>query len=585
MGVVDRHAGPPGEFHGRGAVTAVAPEAGIRDPGGEACLHCRRDVLDRDHVVEQPPPSRRRPATGRTVPPAPAALYESARTWRKCIEHVFDRSSPPVTSRPRSEPARHVRAAGSELPDQSWMSTWFGAPGGRGRPARVAVAPGVAERRVGRGGAARRLVAVQARVDLADGHVADDVARRRPPRSSGRTGLPDVTMIRTCQPCPSTTVPVIEARSGASTLVALDLHVAAARAGPSATEPADTPSSSASASAARRCPVPATAHRLEVASVATPPAMIGAARSRGRSRERAAPPLEPSGGPVADDLFSAAVEERLSGRAPLAARLRPRSLDEVVGQDALLAPGKPLRVLSSRTGWRRWCSGDRRAPARRRIARLVAGATAQGLRAAVGGDRGGQGRARGRRAGAGPARRARPGHDPVPRRGPPVQPHPAGRAAAPRRGGPARPGRARPRRTRSSRSPGRCCRARRCSVSRRSTARRCARCSNGRSPIRERGLGADGLDDRARRARAPRRPRRGRRPPRAHVARGRGGARPPRPGTRRSRSTTPRPRCRCAPSATARTSTTTSCRRSSRASAARTPTPGLYWLGAHARGR
>src|SRR3954470_3164700 len=45
------------------------------------------------------------------------------------------------------------------------------------------------------------------------------------------------------------------------------------------------------------------------------------------------------------DLFAAAVEERLAGRAPLPARLRPRSLDEVVGQQHLLGPGKSLRVL------------------------------------------------------------------------------------------------------------------------------------------------------------------------------------------------------------------------------------------------
>ncbi len=45
------------------------------------------------------------------------------------------------------------------------------------------------------------------------------------------------------------------------------------------------------------------------------------------------------------DLFAAAVEERLAHRAPLAARLRPRSLDEVVGQQQLLGRGKPLRVL------------------------------------------------------------------------------------------------------------------------------------------------------------------------------------------------------------------------------------------------
>src|SRR5690242_18155023 len=31
--------------------------------------------------------------------------------------------------------------------------------------------------------------------------------------------------------------------------------------------------------------------------------------------------------------------------APLAARMRPRTLDEVVGQDHLLAPGSPLRRL------------------------------------------------------------------------------------------------------------------------------------------------------------------------------------------------------------------------------------------------
>src|SRR6476646_8828848 len=45
------------------------------------------------------------------------------------------------------------------------------------------------------------------------------------------------------------------------------------------------------------------------------------------------------------DLFAAAVEERLAAKAPLAARLRPRTLDEVVGQQHLLGPAKPLRVL------------------------------------------------------------------------------------------------------------------------------------------------------------------------------------------------------------------------------------------------
>ncbi len=46
-----------------------------------------------------------------------------------------------------------------------------------------------------------------------------------------------------------------------------------------------------------------------------------------------------------DDLFSDAARERLEARAPLAARLRPRSLDEVVGQQHLVGPGAPLRAL------------------------------------------------------------------------------------------------------------------------------------------------------------------------------------------------------------------------------------------------
>jgi putative ATPase len=48
---------------------------------------------------------------------------------------------------------------------------------------------------------------------------------------------------------------------------------------------------------------------------------------------------------VASDLFGAAREERMAERAPLAARLRPRTLDEIVGQQHLLGEGRPLRVL------------------------------------------------------------------------------------------------------------------------------------------------------------------------------------------------------------------------------------------------
>ena len=46
-----------------------------------------------------------------------------------------------------------------------------------------------------------------------------------------------------------------------------------------------------------------------------------------------------------DDLFSSSVEDQLSRRAPLADRLRPRTLDDIVGQHHLVGPGQPLRVL------------------------------------------------------------------------------------------------------------------------------------------------------------------------------------------------------------------------------------------------
>ncbi len=48
---------------------------------------------------------------------------------------------------------------------------------------------------------------------------------------------------------------------------------------------------------------------------------------------------------MSDDLFAAAATERLESRQPLAARMRPRSLDDIVGQEHLLGPGKPLRTL------------------------------------------------------------------------------------------------------------------------------------------------------------------------------------------------------------------------------------------------
>lgn len=45
------------------------------------------------------------------------------------------------------------------------------------------------------------------------------------------------------------------------------------------------------------------------------------------------------------DLFENALEERFDQYAPLAARMRPRTLDEVVGQRHILGPGRALRAL------------------------------------------------------------------------------------------------------------------------------------------------------------------------------------------------------------------------------------------------
>src|SRR5512142_2183953 len=43
------------------------------------------------------------------------------------------------------------------------------------------------------------------------------------------------------------------------------------------------------------------------------------------------------------DLFDHALQERLKKEAPLAARMRPRTLDEFVGQEHIVGPGKLLR--------------------------------------------------------------------------------------------------------------------------------------------------------------------------------------------------------------------------------------------------
>ena len=68
-----------------------------------------------------------------------------------------------------------------------------------------------------------------------------------------------------------------------------------------------------------------------------------ARRPGGRAHVVSRPPRR--GGPGGPDLFAQAATDRLRQRAPLAARLRPRTLDDIVGQRHLVAPDAPLRVL------------------------------------------------------------------------------------------------------------------------------------------------------------------------------------------------------------------------------------------------
>jgi len=42
------------------------------------------------------------------------------------------------------------------------------------------------------------------------------------------------------------------------------------------------------------------------------------------------------------DLFDHASQERIAAEAPLAARMRPRTLDEFVGQEDIAGPGRLL---------------------------------------------------------------------------------------------------------------------------------------------------------------------------------------------------------------------------------------------------
>ena len=78
-------------------------------------------------------------------------------------------------------------------------------------------------------------------------------------------------------------------------------------------------------------------------------------------------------------LFADAASRKLQRQAPLAARLRPRTLDEMVGQEHLVGPGAPLRVLaeSDRVGSAILWGGP--GTGKTTLARLLAATTAKHL--------------------------------------------------------------------------------------------------------------------------------------------------------------------------------------------------------------
>ena len=87
---------------------------------------------------------------------------------------------------------------------------------------------------------------------------------------------------------------------------------------------------------------------------------------------------DPSGGDLfGADLFGAALNERLKRQGPLAARLRPRTLDEMVGQEHLLGPGAPLRRLIEADRLTSVILWGPPGTGKTTLARLIAGVTAR----------------------------------------------------------------------------------------------------------------------------------------------------------------------------------------------------------------
>lgn len=78
-----------------------------------------------------------------------------------------------------------------------------------------------------------------------------------------------------------------------------------------------------------------------------------------------------------DDLFTASIRDKLASSGPLAQRLRPNTLDEVIGQDHLLGPGEALRTLIESDSLTSMVLWGPPGSGKTTIARLIAQATSK----------------------------------------------------------------------------------------------------------------------------------------------------------------------------------------------------------------